>query len=343
MTDQLAAADASSELGGFEGELRHLQESWSIVPTPEQFEAVRRLAARLEVIVHPAQHEASCLDTKTGKAVSPVVAAAVLKQAEPSVWSLNAAQTFQARLVASVSARVSWRHLGSEQRRALVSWRLQHPELTYADLMTLGPVNARARLVLNAALLQPVNPAAPTVASSPAEDSNVTPVAPAITRAHAATTAHETSKRVWRWPFHGHGTSEGLKGTANQNKKPHRVRGDGAAGQAIMAAYADVEGVDTAAVAEITASGLHPPTKAKGYIKFDPYGTVNTLNEAVISYFDKIELRIPDGGMHELSQRIAAYNGYGADQLVEFPAGQYIWFPGRTVLQQWTHDIVISE
>ncbi len=92
-------------------------------------------------------------------------------------------------------------------------------------------------------------------------------------------------------------------------------------------------------VAVPVAPGVRSPKHAEGFVRFDPYGTVNTINEAVINYFNKIELRLPGGGMHELSRRIAAYNGYEASQLVEFPAGQCIWFPGRTVLQQWTRDI----
>lgn len=84
---------------------------------------------------------------------------------------------------------------------------------------------------------------------------------------------------------------------------------------------------------------IRSPDHAEGFVRFDPYGTVNTINEAVVNYFNKIELLLPGGGIQELSRRIAVYNGYSANQQVEFPTGQYIWFPGRTVLQQWTHDI----
>ncbi len=158
-----------------------------------------------------------------------------MKTADP----VGELQRTQAEMVAAIPEGANWRSLSPVQRRAMVGWRTQHPELTYANLMAEGPSNARQSL-----------------------DSNI-----------------------------------------------------------------------------LVAPAARSPEHAEGFIKFDPYGTVNTINEAAINYFNKIELRIPEGSMHELTRRIAAYNGYQANQLVEFPAGQYIWFPGRMVLQKWTYDI----
>jgi hypothetical protein len=110
-------------------------------------------------------------------------------------------------------------------------------------------------------------------------------------------------------------------------------------GMAPDAAYAEADTIDEATLALLTADNMHPPKEAKGFIRFDPYGTDNSLAEAITAYFEKIELRIPGGSMHHLSDRLAAFNHLPPDKLTDLPVGQYIWFPSREQLQHWLDEV----
>lgn len=101
------------------------------------------------------------------------------------------------------------------------------------------------------------------------------------------------------------------------------------------AVYAAVDRIDLDTLEAVAAEGIHPPVEARGFIRIDPYGTANTLNEIVIAYIGKLELQVTQESAFTLCEKVARFNRFRMDDREELPVGLYIWFPGRETIEDW--------
>lgn len=188
----------------------------------------------------------------------------------------------------------------------------------------------------------------PPAAAEPVAASAATPtevaqdVAPAETPAEKLTLISRIfgKRAVVGTPMSGRPvdtTAEQADGGSDSDADEH-IANRPVSGEAPDAAYAEADTIDEATLALLTADNMHPPKDAKGFIRFDPYGTDNSIAEAATAYFEKIELRISGGSMQYLSDKLAAFNKLAPGQVTDLPVGQYIWFPDRNVLQAWLHE-----
>lgn len=304
--DQSVDPDAPPEL---EDEFHRVREGFDTIPSLEQFEILEALAARLEVVVKPAQRDGVCIDIVTGSHIDVSMARELLELADPHRWELNVAQAHQAEVVAAIGDHADWRALDTVQRRALSAWHLHYPELTYGTIMHLGPQMARERLQLHRDLQNRSEPGLTlrlkaSQLPEPTALEQVTDLEPPVPPVDTAPTAAT---------------------------KPASVISDVPAGL-----YCAVDRIDEATRQMLAANGLQPPDDAKGYMAVDPYGLVNSLNEVVMGYLDKLEVPIPTGGVSALVENVARYNDI--DRHIELSVGQVIWFPERSVLQSWLSD-----
>jgi len=319
-SDDGVVPGSSGEDGGLEAAYRQLLAGPDAVPTPRQFIELEALAARLEVTVQPAQHKGTCIDRQTGRAVDPEIAAELLWRADRQAWQLDAAEVHQAEVVAGISAHTGWRSLSMVQRRALASWRQRYPGLTYGTLLEEAPEQARRRLELHGWLADGALPESlpePDLEMDEPEELESTDV--------QESQDEQVETEV---------TPQAVIEPPADVPEAHPT----AKGPAPNAMYAEAGTIDEEILTAAAAEGIVPPEGAHGFIRIDPYGMANRLNDVVISYFDKAELDVPRGGMRQLAEKVAGFNGLGLEPETELPVGQYVWFPSRQQLLDWVRE-----
>lgn len=354
--------DAAGRPSDLEGEFATVRAQFDTVPAPADFRALRRLAGRIDVVVHVARQNGRCTDSLTGQAVDPAVARELLELADPLAWQLDAAQLHQAEVVAAIPAHATWRTLTVAQRRALAAWRLLHPELTYGNVLRLGRETAKARLDL-ALSLRPDDGAgdeAPAEVESAGPEASADEDPAAIDDASPVTVVRSapvpqpvteilTPLAVMPSPDENDAPVANIADEADGSEPEAVVGGSVAArtesvnrpvsGDAPNATYAGIDGIDLATLEILASEGMQPPVGASGFIRLDPYAVDATLKEVVVSYCDKIEVRIPTGSIAELCRLVASFSSLDATADEELQVGQYVWFPDRDTIRQWVKDI----